>query len=190
MKCMRPNCNGTIIDGTCLLCGRPYVNGQQNPERISQRVRAANNLSTPLESYEPGITREQFFDFLKVVTKPIDKIEQGGQPPTRINHPAVIIAEVNTCLGNLTQKAQTSIVAEMKRAKKETTKPNTMSDPECLIVEKCDMENLRTLLDNWIETLKPYEQSDFAKGIACGLLAFDDYLAFLDKEMKEIFGDN
>lgn len=104
-------------------------------------------------------------------------------------HPMIIIAEINKCLSRLSNKAKSSLTTEMNKCKIEATKPNSMSDPECLVIEKCDVEELRKLLDTWIEYLKPYEQYDYTKGIACGLLAFDDYLACLGKEVKSIFGE-
>lgn len=108
--------------------------------------------------------------------------------PDKPKIPLIKQSESLTLLFKLSRKAILVLKGKIHKAELEKVKPNSMIDMECLILEECDVTALRKLLSEWVEKL-PFDDDPVRHGITNGLLEFDSYLAELEKQQKEIFGD-
>lgn len=137
---------------------------------VEAKVVAPNETKpTPLEDYEPGVTREQFFDVLKKVTRPVK--------PMGVGTPSM---QLNFALGLLRKDSIKAFTQDYEQRVSQYGKDSNFDAYMEALIERNDLLSISKMLKHWIKYLEALRDCQHTRGAIMVLHTLDGLCLFIE----------
>jgi hypothetical protein len=132
--------------------------------------------SKELEDHEPGVTRDEFFDVLKQVTKPITNIEKGKKPQDNKKAVGKLSYGLSLLKEDVIEGFKREYQDKLSRYGKDTAIDAYMET----LIDRNALEDIARLLNHWMNWLDIIPDSPQKEGATMALLSLAEICSVVD----------